>query len=51
MTSIIKFCPLSGAGGVETPPCYIMQVDEFRILLDCGWSEQCEEVYLEELKR
>ncbi|ODM97602.1 Cleavage and polyadenylation specificity factor subunit 2 [Orchesella cincta] len=27
-----------------------MQVDEFRILLDCGWSEQCEESYLEELK-
>ncbi|XP_011409895.2 PREDICTED: cleavage and polyadenylation specificity factor subunit 2-like [Amphimedon queenslandica] len=38
MTSIIKFTALSGAKG-EGPPCYLLQVDEFCFLLDCGWDE------------
>lgn len=32
MTSIIKFTPLSG-------PCYLLQIDQFNCLLDCGWNE------------
>lgn len=38
MTSIIKFTALSGAHD-ESPPCYLLQVDEFCFLLDCGWNE------------
>ena len=37
MTSIIKFTALSGAQD-EAPPCYLLQVDEFCFLLDCGWN-------------
>jgi Cft2 family RNA processing exonuclease len=39
MTSIIKLHALSGACDVS-PPCYLLQVDEFKFLLDCGWDEQ-----------
>jgi len=38
MTSIIKFTVLSGAKN-ESPPCYLLQVDNFKFLLDCGWDE------------
>ncbi|XP_070579049.1 cleavage and polyadenylation specificity factor subunit 2-like [Ptychodera flava] len=38
MTSIIKLTALSGAHD-EGPLCYLLQVDEFRFLLDCGWDE------------
>lgn len=37
MTSIIKFNALSGAHD-ESPPCYLLQVDNFCFLLDCGWD-------------
>lgn len=41
MTSIIKLEVLSGAGKAFSPPAYLLQVDEFRFLLDCGcdWSD------------
>lgn len=39
MTSIIKLEALSGAQD-DSPPSYLLQVDEFRFLLDCGWDEQ-----------
>lgn len=35
MTSIIKLQALSGAMD-ESPPCYLLQIDEVKILLDCG---------------
>lgn len=50
MTSIIKFHALSGVLD-ETPPCYILQVDEFRFLLDCGWDEGFDEEFIKELRR
>ncbi|XP_050665942.1 probable cleavage and polyadenylation specificity factor subunit 2 [Leptidea sinapis] len=50
MTSIIKLHCLSGAGD-ESPPCYILQIDEFRFLLDCGWDEKFNMDFIEELKR
>lgn len=50
MTSIIKFHALSGAHN-ESPPCYILQVDEFRFLLDCGWDEHFDLHIIKELKR
>ncbi|XP_055375909.1 probable cleavage and polyadenylation specificity factor subunit 2 [Condylostylus longicornis] len=50
MTSIIKLQVLSGAMD-ESPPCYILQVDEVRILLDCGWDEKFDPNFIKELKR
>uniref|UniRef100_A0A034WQU1 Cleavage and polyadenylation specificity factor subunit 2 n=1 Tax=Bactrocera dorsalis TaxID=27457 RepID=A0A034WQU1_BACDO len=35
----------------ETPPCYILQIDEVRILLDCGWDEKFDPNLIKELKR
>ncbi|KAK9729155.1 Zn-dependent metallo-hydrolase RNA specificity domain [Popillia japonica] len=50
MTSIIKLQALSGAMD-ESPPCYILQVDEVRILLDCGWDEKFDFEIVREIKR
>ncbi|XP_014663785.1 PREDICTED: cleavage and polyadenylation specificity factor subunit 2-like [Priapulus caudatus] len=50
MTSIIKLQPMSGVFD-EGPLCYLLQVDEFRFLLDCGWDETCNMVHLKELKK
>lgn len=50
MTSIIKLYAVSGALD-ESPPCYILQVDELRILLDCGWDENFDQDFIKELKR
>ncbi|CAB3248618.1 unnamed protein product [Arctia plantaginis] len=50
MTSIIKFHCLSGAGN-ESPPCYVLQIDEFKFLLDCGWDEKFDMDFIRELKR
>lgn len=50
MTSIIKLHALSGAMD-ESPPCYILQIDDFRFLLDCGWNEKFDLDFIKELKR
>ncbi|KAF7990811.1 hypothetical protein HCN44_000616 [Aphidius gifuensis] len=50
MTSIIKLHAISGALD-ESPPCYILQIDELRILLDCGWDENFNQDFIKELKR
>ncbi|XP_044264414.1 probable cleavage and polyadenylation specificity factor subunit 2 [Tribolium madens] len=50
MTSIIKLQALSGAMD-ESPPCYILQVDEVRILLDCGWDEHFDLEIIKEMRR
>lgn len=50
MTSIIKLFAVSGVQG-ETPHCYILQVDEFKFLLDCGWDEKFNMVHMRELKK
>lgn len=50
MTSIIKVHVISGAMD-ESPPCYMLQVDDFRILLDCGWDEKFDQEFMRELKR
>ncbi|KAI8334392.1 beta-lactamase-like protein [Chlamydoabsidia padenii] len=39
MASYIKFTPLSGAKN-EDALCYLLEIDEVKILLDCGWSDQ-----------
>jgi len=50
MTSIIRFTALSGAQD-ESPLCYLLQVDEFRFLLDCGWDENLNLEVVENIKR
>ncbi|EDO46395.1 predicted protein [Nematostella vectensis] len=50
MTSIIKLNVLSGAHD-EAPLCYLLQVDEFRFLLDCGWNETLDMEIMESIKR
>jgi len=37
MTAIIRFTPVYGATE-EQPLCYLLEVDDFKILLDCGWD-------------
>lgn len=50
MTSIIKL-HMMGGESEEHPHCYLLQVDEFRFLLDCGWDEDFSPKYIENLKR
>lgn len=50
MTSIIKFTALSGAHN-ESPPCYLLQVDDFCFLLDCGWDPHFNMATVEAVKR
>lgn len=38
MTSIIKLHVISGGADDEWPQCYILQVDDLRLLLDAGWD-------------
>lgn len=50
MTSIIRLTPLSG-GGDESPHCYLLEVDDFTFLLDCGWDEKFSPDFIKELKK
>ncbi|CAG0891466.1 unnamed protein product [Darwinula stevensoni] len=50
MTSIIKLQAIYGEVE-EAPHCYLLQVDEFRILLDCGWDEHFNLNLVKELKK
>jgi len=50
MTSIIRLTPVSG-GGEETPHCYLLDVDGFNILLDCGWDSNFNMEFIKELKK
>lgn len=48
MTSIIKLTCLSG-GQDCSPPCYLLQIDQFKCLLDCGWDEKFSLPIVEEI--
>jgi cleavage and polyadenylation specificity factor subunit 2 len=50
MTSIIKFCALSGALD-DTPHSYLLKVDDFTFLLDCGWDELCSQSFISQLRK
>ncbi|XP_017267215.1 cleavage and polyadenylation specificity factor subunit 2 [Kryptolebias marmoratus] len=50
MTSIIKLTALSGVQE-ESALCYLLQVDEFRFLLDCGWDENFSMDIIDAMKR
>ncbi|KAG4098147.1 Metallo-hydrolase/oxidoreductase [Neocallimastix lanati (nom. inval.)] len=48
MTSYIKFTALSGARD-DNPLCYLLEIDEAKILLDCGWYDNFDEELLKPL--
>lgn len=50
MTSIVKFQSLSG-DDEEAPHCHLLQIDDFKFLLDCGWDEANHEKIIDNLKR
>lgn len=49
-SSSIRFKPLLGVGG-EEPLCYLLQIDDFRILLDCGWDDEFDPNQLSEVAK
>ena len=51
MASIIRLCPVSGGVGEETPHCYLLEVDQFTFLLDCGWDPKFSSNITDELKK
>jgi len=53
MTSIIRMTPISGGGGEEGqgPHCYLLNVDGFHILLDCGWDSKFSMKHMQELEK
>ncbi|KAI6243983.1 Cleavage and polyadenylation specificity factor subunit 2 [Aphelenchoides fujianensis] len=50
MSSIVRVEAISGVQG-DGPLCYLLQVDQVFILLDCGWDEQFDLSYIEAVKR
>merc|ERR1712157_54940 len=38
MASIVKFTPITGVQEAHGAHCYILQLDDFKFLLDCGWD-------------
>lgn len=48
MTSIIKLTCLSG-GQDSSPSCYLLQIDQFKCLLDCGWDEKFSQSIVDEI--
>jgi hypothetical protein len=50
MGTKVRVTPLSGAHS-EAPLCYLLEVDDFRFLLDCGWTDTFDLSLLEPLAR
>ncbi|KAK3819700.1 MAG: beta-lactamase-like protein [Benniella sp.] len=49
-SNYIRFTPLSGAKS-ESALCYLLEIDEAKILLDCGWNDAFNVDDLRQLKR
>ncbi|BBN04094.1 cleavage and polyadenylation specificity factor subunit 2 [Marchantia polymorpha subsp. ruderalis] len=47
-SSSVQITPLSGAHS-ESPLCYLLEVDGFRFLLDCGWTDAFDVAQLQPL--
>lgn len=50
MSSIVKFEGMWGVGS-ESPHCYLLTVDDFTFLLDCGWDEKFDKDYIDRLTK
>lgn len=51
MSSIIKFKVISGAFDDGGPLCYLLEIDDYKFLLDCGWNEACTTDVIEQYKQ
>lgn len=55
MTSIIKLTCLSGGKDDNDDscpiPCYLLQIDQFKCLLDCGWDAKFSSSIVEEIEK
>lgn len=49
MTAIVKYTPIYGSK-TEGPFCSLLEIDEYRILLDCGWDDKFDIEALENVK-
>ena len=49
-SNYIRFTALSGAKS-ESALCYLLEIDEAKILLDCGWNDAFDVDDLKQLKR
>eukprot|EP01052_Picozoa_sp_SAG31_P031344 SAG31_NODE_3311_length_4434_cov_79.588005_3_plen_426_part_00 len=49
-SAILKFTPIYGVHGQDAL-CYLLEIDDCRILLDCGWDERFSLDFLEPLRR
>eukprot|EP00121_Abeoforma_whisleri_P001925 Awhi_evm1s1724 len=49
MTSIVKFTAVSGLSG-DDPLCYLLSIDNYNFLLDCGWTDSFDLAMMERLK-
>ena len=50
MATIVRVTPISGVHS-EDPLCYILEIDDCKIMLDCGWDERFETDFLQALAR
>jgi cleavage and polyadenylation specificity factor subunit 2 len=50
MSSDLKFTPISGAKNSD-PLCYLLEIDEVKLLLDCGWSDKFDVEELQHFRR
>ncbi|KAE9418622.1 hypothetical protein Angca_007999 [Angiostrongylus cantonensis] len=49
MSSVVKVEPLSGVKD-EGPLCYLLQIEETFLLLDCGWDDKFDMGYIESIR-
>ncbi|KAI8810158.1 beta-lactamase-like protein [Cladochytrium replicatum] len=49
--SSVHFTPLAGARDEDSPLCYLLEIDEAKILLDCGWTDKFDADAILALKR
>lgn len=49
--SFIRFTPISGARQDLAPACYILEIDQVKILLDCGSTSSLDVSHLHSLKK
>lgn len=50
MATFIRVTPISGVHS-EDPLCYLLEIDDCKILLDCGWDERFDTGFLEALAK
>ena len=46
----VRFIPLMPVHG-DAPLCYLLKINNFNFLLDCGWDEACDVATLQAVKK